>query len=79
MDRLLRKSKSLNFLKTRPTPPIDTLHPHAIELEHEIDMMLKELDSMPRVYRYKTPSFLKTFLTTVDERTTRLLNGRFTP
>jgi hypothetical protein len=79
MDRFIRKTKSLNFLQTRPTPPITTPHPHAAKLEHEIDMMLEELDSMPRVYRYKNPSFLKTFLTNVDERTTRLLNARFSP
>jgi hypothetical protein len=82
MDRLIRKTKSLNFLQTRPTPPTTTPHPHAahaVKLEHEIDTMLEELDSMPRVYRYKNPSFLKTFLTNVDERNTRLLNARFSP
>ena len=79
MDRLLRKSKSLNFLQTRPSPPPkNTLLLSTIRLELEVDTMLDELDSMPRVYRYKTPTFLKTFQTTVDERTTQILNNRFT-
>ena len=80
MDHLIHKTKSLNFLQTRvtqPTPLTTTPHPYAVKLEHEIDMMLEELDSMPRVYRYKNPTFLQTFLYTVDEKTTRILNDRF--
>ena len=82
MDRLIRKTKSLSFLQTR-TPPlipsIPTPRSYADKLEHEIDTMLAELDSMPRVYHHKNPTFLQTFLHSVDEKTTQILNNRHSP
>ena len=83
MNHLIRKTKSLNFLQVKNTPtqppPLVTMpHPEAVKLLHEIDMILEEIDSMPRVYRHKNPTFLQTFLKTIDEKTTQFLNDRYT-